>query len=164
MSPENSSVHSEEELFNIMENEMAVHSRSNSDVKYVIAGDFNAYTQCQDDFLRNDSLSCWFDQVPDISDEVPEPRHNLDLRELNLYGRQLLDFCKSTGVRILNGRCGQDRNVDNYTCIMENSYSVIDYVMVSQEILSYVTKFKVGERIESIHMPHVYYYWYTFRI
>ena len=46
MSPEGSSIHSDEALFEILENEMAGYKNDHTNSKFIIAGDFNAYTQC----------------------------------------------------------------------------------------------------------------------
>ena len=90
--------------------------------------------------------------MPYISDENSSERHNLDNRDVNKYGREVLEFCKATSVRIVNGRSKNDE-VGNFICIMERSSSVIDYVMVNNDMLNDVNDFRVGERTKSIHIP-----------
>jgi hypothetical protein len=48
----------------------------------------------------------------------------------------LLEFCQASGLRILNGRCGEDNNFGKYTCINTQGSSVIDYVLCRTDILS----------------------------
>ena len=44
-------------------------------------------------------------------------RFSQDKGKTNAYGHCLLDVCKETGLRILNGRCGVDKGVGKYTFI-----------------------------------------------
>lgn len=51
--------------------------------------------------------------------------------KLNNNGTMLLDLCKQTGLRILNGRCRNDK-YGSYTYIGPNGSSLVDYVITSQ--------------------------------
>ncbi|MCW4343918.1 MAG: reverse transcriptase family protein [Candidatus Thiodiazotropha endolucinida] len=61
---------------------------------------------------------------------------------LNNLGNSLIELCKSNNLCILNGRCGDDKNVGNLTF---RNTSVIDYTIVSAETLLYVENFCVSE-------------------
>lgn len=126
MSPEGSSIHSEENLFQIIEQEIAVFKDSYFNHKYIVGGDFNAYTNTYPDYVQFDSVSYVIENNDYIEDMAPPNRCNLDNRDLNSYGKALLDMCKTTGLRIINGRFGKDIHMGNFTCITGNSASVID--------------------------------------
>ena len=153
MSPEGSSIHSEENLFQILENEMAEFKNSYFDHKFIVGGDFNAYTNIDPDFIQFDSTDYLISDDDYREDILPPERCNLDDRDLNSYGRSLLNLCKSTGLKIVNGRFGKDRHEGNFTCITGNSKSVIDYFLVETSVFDDILDFVVGERLESIHMP-----------
>jgi hypothetical protein len=40
-------------------------------------------------------------------------------KQVSEHGNFLLNLCKATGFRILNGRTGADKNLSNFTCIKE---------------------------------------------
>ena len=49
------------------------------------------------------------------------------------------------GLRILNGRLGDDRKVGRYTCINTNGTSVVDYVLCKPELFKLIQSFNVAE-------------------
>lgn len=61
-------------------------------------------------------------------------------------------MCKSTGLRIMNGRFGKDSDKGNFTCITEHSASVIDYFLTESALFNSILDFEVHSRLESIHM------------
>ena len=61
----------------------------------------------------------------------------------NRYGAQILDFCKETGLRILNGRVGKDKGIWKCMYVGSAGKSVVDYVMVSQCLFSAINTFEV---------------------
>ena len=38
-------------------------------------------------------------------------------KTVNEYGKLLLEVCKATGMRLVNGRCGADNNIGKLTCV-----------------------------------------------
>ena len=74
----------------------------------MVIGDFNSRTGNNDDFIHNDRLN---DESTDllsnifhyIPDTAVRKRRNID-SSLNQFGRQLLTLCKTTSLRIVNGR------------------------------------------------------------
>ena len=64
---------------------------------------------------------------------------------VNNNGLLLLDFCKQTGLRIMNGRVGQDREIGCYTFVGNRGSSLVDYVLGSQEMFNFIQSFEEQE-------------------
>ena len=79
---------------------------------FVVLGDFNARVAERPDFVENEYLYR-FAMMPDdyIQDEYMY-RKSQD-KTVNENGKLLLEFCKATGLRILNGRIGWIRMLGN---------------------------------------------------
>lgn len=109
---------------------------------YISGGDFNAYMGQEPDFIQFDEPFDLLDNLGYIEDVQPRLRNNQDGHETNAYGRNLLNLCVNTGLRIVNGRYGSDAEVGNYTCISERSASTIDYIIVDDnyQIISMIFK------------------------
>lgn len=66
----------------------------------------------------------------------------------------MLDLCKSSSLRIANGRLGSDNSVGTYTFASRTGCSVIDYVILSQRDFSCINDFQVNSFNEwSDHAP-----------
>ena len=75
-------------------------------------------------------------------------------RGTNRFGESLLDLCKATGMRIVNGRLFKDQSVGRVTCYTHNGESVVDYVITSLRNFQSVSDFEVYEFNEySNHAP-----------
>ena len=70
----------------------------------------------------------------------------------NAFGKPLIDLCASFNLIVLNGFGNGDQNGE-FTFISPNGNSVIDYCIVSEDLLSCDMLFKVENRVESWHMP-----------
>lgn len=57
----------------------------------------------------------------------------------------MLEFCKRTGLRIMNGRIGNDNGIGRYTFVDDRCSSLVDYVLGSQVMFNYVKSFEVHE-------------------
>jgi exonuclease III len=106
----------------------------------VVGGDFNARTLQGHDFIICDDKDVAPFDLPgsyqyDNADLIP-PRSNMDLG-VNPYGKKLLNLCQSHNLRILNGRTIGD-SLGNFTCFKYNGSSVIDYVLVSPDLIDSV--------------------------
>ena len=66
-------------------------------------------------------------------------RDSVDLTT-NVYGLQLLEFCKSNDFFILNGKLGQDSMAPKLTC---KDCSTVDYFISSQQILEHLNDLNV---------------------
>ena len=154
MSPEGSSIHSEQNMFYVIEHELANMKIKCPHHKFLIGGDFNAYTKQESEFIQFDSMSYINDDIEYAEDILPATRYSLDNHETNAYGDALLDLCITCSFRILNDRFGKDENIGNFTCITENSASIIDYFVADFSSLEqFISDFEVHDRIESILMP-----------
>jgi hypothetical protein len=70
----------------------------------------------------------------------------------NAEGRELVSLVEERGWDVLNGNCiGNEKG--EYTYIGSRGETVIDNVMVNEEAWDKIEEFKVGERVESDHMP-----------
>ena len=89
------------------------------------------------------------DDIEYVEDTIPATRHNLDKRETNAYGYAVLDLCKSSCLRILNCHFGKDTNIGHFTCITDNSVSVIDYFVADFDFVNIVSELEIHHRLES---------------
>ena len=73
---------------------------------------------------------------------------------LNAFGNRLLHLCKETCLCIINGRCGDDKNLGKFTCYNYNGSSVVDYLLTSYDNFDSISSFSVGDLTEfSKHVP-----------
>lgn len=110
-----------------------------------LLGDFNARTACDPDYVVDDTTEKAYNLPDDYVCDVPMQRFSQDLRRPYGNGINLLEFCKKTGMRIMNGRCGDDKNIGKYTYVGHRGSSVIDYILAPAETIQYFTKFCVDE-------------------
>ena len=120
--------------------------------KYIVLmGDLNARTGVKEDYCNIDSHICnkygctqLIDESAEIMgyferSQVPLARVNSDLN-VNVYGNQLINFCKNTDLFILNGRLGDDNK--KFTC---KDKSVVDYFLSTANMFSYLQNFSIFE-------------------
>ncbi|CAC5382983.1 unnamed protein product [Mytilus coruscus] len=108
-------------------------------------GDFNAYTNTQLDFIEFDNVT----ELVNLGDSEYHPdrtlsRNNLDHKHTNNSGKLLLNMCKETKIRILNGRTTGDLN-GQPTCITYNGSSLVDYTLTSEELIDSIGYFVVHD-------------------
>ena len=132
--------------------ESAFVSLYNDSHYYLLMGDFNSRTGTLSDFEM-------FENKIDILEEYENAFYTFDLPRyscdtyVSAFGRDLLDFCKVYFIYIMNGRVGQDKNIGDFTYIGINGASVIDYVLASKVLFSYIVDFNIEPRTESTHLP-----------
>ena len=78
------------------------------------------------------------------SQTLPIPRVSED-KFTNQNGNLLIDFCKESGLRILNGRVGLDGSVGKYTFVGTLGNSVVDYVLASHSLFKLCHSFEVKQ-------------------
>ena len=115
----------------------------------IIFGDMNATTSQENDFLQSTDDN-------DIDDYLPIPddfeldhttikKNTLDKTEISGHGKDLLNFSKSTGFRIINGRLGEDQDLGNFTCHTLAGSSFVNYCLLREKNFYILENFKVGE-------------------
>ena len=100
----------------------------------MLVDDFNARTAEEQDLIYIEENDFAEDFEGIVVNEVctldlfkiPRNRKNMD-KTKNRFGNQLLDFCKSNNVFVMNGRLQNDHE-GNLTC---RNASLVDYVMLT---------------------------------
>ena len=106
-----------------------------------IHGDFTAYTNTNSDYIESDDTQ--YPQMEDYySTDLNNPRNNMDTKSINKSGRFLLDLCKKSSLKLLNGRCMGDI-FGNFTCYTYNGCSLVDYAAASAHMHCKIAKFQV---------------------
>lgn len=91
---------------------------------FIICGDFNSRIGEMVDF------NVGIDDVPD--------RNNID-NQTNHYGELLIDFLVASNCCVVNGRVGND----NFTSVSTKGAAVVDYIIVSHEMIKQCKQFDV---------------------
>ena len=112
-------------------------SRSGALPDYTIADEFLSRIH-DDNFLQteNAQIISTFEQC-----NIPLERRSAD-STTNTYGLQLLEFCKSNDLFILNGRLGSDFDRPKPTC---KDRSTIDYCISDINLLKHISSFDINE-------------------
>ena len=101
----------------------------------ILCGDLNARTADLVDFVPNGSV------IGDIMPEIlvdESYRSNVDT-VVNSHGKRLLEFCKTTGIQIQNGR----KTLSKFTCYRHNGESVVDYLLASASTATKISNFQI---------------------
>jgi hypothetical protein len=150
--PNESSIHFDSEWSAAVINDIL--SLSDTGLPLILLGDFNARTGNLDDFMDCDNFvahECGLDVYSDVyfdkrdvlaSDNFHVTRHNCD-RTINNNGRKLVELCQILNLKILNGRCGADKEKGEYTCRTANGQSTVDYALISSDSIPNISDFHV---------------------
>jgi hypothetical protein len=122
------------------------HYLDKDDVYFMLTGDFNARTGKEQAELE--TMQNYLEDVCDDGSE--ESRVSQDIG-INGFGKSLLDFCFLFDMIILNGYCNGDKD-GNCTFISPNGSSVIDYFLISYNLLCGFD-LCVGDSLFSWHLP-----------
>ena len=142
--PPDGSVYSDKYFFDTLENNLDDIESVSGVEKVFVLGDFNCRTGRKEDYIMWDKT-----EGMDCGGSIA--RENKDV-QTNQAGKELLELCKSKGMRIVNGRCNGDFNGES-TFVSHLGQSTIDYVLVGENSLDTIKKFTIGSRLESSHMP-----------
>ena len=148
--PKNSSfAKKSDDIFELLENDICKFSK---DGDILLTGDFNARTNTTPDYCTNDDIGEFIDLPVDYQQDVPLIRFNSDNNPVDFNGDKLLNLCKNTGLRLINGRFLGDVS-GHFTCYNYiGKPSVIDYMVASPSILNSINTFHIGNPNEhSIH-------------
>ncbi len=130
-----------------------------------ICGDLNSRTSvesdCPETYAHNEMCD---NDEPDIVASTYEADLTLPNRcsqdsIVNTQGKLLLDFCKSTGLRIVNGRLSDDKHLGKFTFhrLMKKgetkmARSTIDYLLVPSSCFKDILFFNIDDKVpESDH-------------
>ena len=128
IAPENSPVHN---LF-----DLGIHDQLLDDTllfkekgSIFITGDLNSRVGNKSDFIENDIIL-----NDDETFEIDRPLYHATTDpHVNKFGNAMIDMCKATNLRIVNGRLFGDNNVGKCTCVTLNGQSLVDYLLTQQE-------------------------------
>ena len=101
-----------------------------------IMGDINARIGEENDFIENNDLNAQDDYLP-IPDDFEvntsiRKRKTLDNIKVSGHHKQLLNFFKTTGLKILNGQVGDDREMGYFLCQTPAGSSIVDYCLTRE--------------------------------
>ena len=80
-----------------------------------------------------------------IRSDTPLKRENYDKHSVDKQGESVLNLCKNSRMRILNGRTKGDRygRFTRYPLAMRESASTLDYVIADTEIMKEISSFLI---------------------
>lgn len=111
----------------------------------LILGDFNARTASEHDFILNDDDK-YLPLNEDYTIDTNLTHRKSQDTKICTRGKELLEICVSSRLRILNGRTFGDLN-GKYTSYQYNGNSVIDYCLCTEEQMSSILYFHVDDPI-----------------
>ena len=119
----------------------------------LLCGDLNARTGLISDCIADDS-SIPMSSPPSYIVDNEISRHSKDVT-VNTQGRHLLDLCIGSRLQIVNVRFAEGSG--DITCYIPRGCSVVDYVVISAELLHDISDFKVKKlELYSDHCPLVF--------
>ena len=121
----------------------------------LLTGDFNARTGSLLDYIDENEDDFSDDvKITDVMDifDICRKRENCD-QQYNNFGCNLVNFCISQGLLIMNGRTGNDKGIGKLTC---KGASAIDYFIGSPTIFPMTSDFDVldfDNCLSDVHCP-----------
>ena len=129
----------------LLESLVLVENKYSGNCNFLLCGDFNARSSNKPDFVNDDNTEHILVLPDDYVSDTQMPRYSQDEGHINSNGHLLLDFCIQTGLRIMNGRVGNDEGVGKYTFVGSRGSSLVDYVLASQDLFPFVKEFDVQD-------------------
>ena len=130
----------------LLESVLYVENKGQKYCNILICGDFNARSSIKPDFVVDDDDVIHMPHLPnDYSPDMYLQRFSEDQGHTNNNGNLLLDFCKQTGLRIMNGRVGNDYGIGKYTFVGHRGRSVDDYVLAKPDFFNFINSFDIHE-------------------
>ena len=81
-------------------------------------------------------------------------RRKSEDRVVNDFGKELLDLCIASQLRIANGCISPNKNTGSFTCFTPRGSNLVDYVISSANLLTKIDRLQVGEiSASSDHCP-----------
>ena len=122
---------SNDNIFDMILDDMLLFEDKYGQCNFLVTGDFNARCGNRPDFVEDEFLHK-LDMLPDdYVEDVFLSRCSQD-KITNEYGNYLSNFCKASGLRIMNGRIGSDGGLGKFTCVTENGCNLFTVFSVSE--------------------------------
>ena len=143
---------SEEDVLDIIEKDILKFSHQGS---IILCGDLNARTGSEPDFIINDINDIHVPMYDNyICDIIQDLRCSYDAK-VDSRGKQLLDLCIASKLRILNGRMwGDSYMYGKFSCIKSVGSSVVDYVIMSEDLIEDTLFFHVADFLSTMSDCH----------
>ena len=156
----------DEEMFSQIETDI-VTLKARYKIPICLSGYFNAHTGQDDDFINPDDFLVDITGCDMLGEEIMKPCkellnpnltfyiYNQEKAEVNRNGKQLWFLCQGLDLRIVNERLGSDKYLGGSTCQKTNG-SVIEYVIVCEDMLPYVSDFNTemfDSCMSDVHSP-----------
>ena len=133
-------------IFNSLSDDILHIENDNGNCNFLLTGDFNSRVGERPDYVENESLfRSQSDLLPDDYVQDTYLKRVSQDKVVNESGLNLLEFCKETGVRIVNGRVCEDERMGKFTCVKSAGNSVVDYVLCRASLLNYFDSFTVND-------------------
>ena len=112
---------------------------------YIVMGDLNGRTKLGDDFVKDNFDKHSPINIPYYEKDTHLERSNSDTHPIDQQGRKILDLCKTSAYRILNGRTRGDMegNFTRFPVNLCENPSVIDYSLCNVDLLTEIHSFTV---------------------
>ena len=127
----------------------------NPNCSFMIMGDLNGRLSNTQPINECNIANKYTDNINSVSffmDDTPVYCRKSEDIITSTFGRSLIEMCITFEFIILNGCCKGDNN-GSFTYIAPNGNSVIDYCIVSEDLLLNDLYMHVHSRVESKHMP-----------
>ena len=134
----------EKEIFQKLEGDVSKYSSLG---EVMVMGDMNAHINSNElDFVHNELNDPIEDFLPPnyIADSVQLQRNTQIPQSTNSYGKNIIELCTSSQLRILNGRTLGD-SFGKVTYHSYNGASIVDYCLCSSSFLSKILSFRVED-------------------
>ena len=132
------------DLFTELEHSIELYSALG---QVILIGDTNSRTATLDDYVRNDrihdTLRHRLDDLFNYDIDIDLPKRINPDDNTNCFGPKLLNLCKASGLRIVNGR-HKNGFSNGFTFYGANGMSVIDYLLMPSVLFGTVTQFIIS--------------------
>lgn len=149
--PHENSKYFESNTFDRLQDDLTSIQATYQSLPILMLGDFNSRTSNVIDIIKKDDNADMYELGDDECSEdfiatgkCNVLRSNED-KVINSNGKKLLEFCKGTGLCIVNGRCGLDKGIGKYTFSKENQNSTIDYALIQAKYFDNIKNFYIDQ-------------------